>query len=180
LRNLEEFKKNPHVKIPSKSPCANPQSLGIFKNQILFRKYFFLTFGPTGPAVSRPIRNFSPATALLFLQPAIPPPFPTGPRPLDRPSSPHGPTGHLLPPPASEPVAQGAATGRPCAAPTVDPDASTERKKWPHQSPFIPPLINTIPPLQSPVTGAFNPGPLKLLQCRPLKALGLPRLASGL
>jgi hypothetical protein len=135
-------------------------------------------------------KNFSSLSAQPAQQPAGPsrllaqlwpfPPFPTGPRPLGRPSSPHGPTGHLLPPPASEPVAQGATTGRPCAAPTVDPDASTERKKWPHQSPFIPPLINAIPPLQSPVTGAFNPGPLKLLQCRPLKALGLPRLASGL
>jgi hypothetical protein len=49
---------------------------------------------------------------------------------------------------------------------TVDPDAST--------------LIGAIPPLQSPVTDTFNPGPLNLLQCRPLKALGLPRLASAL
>jgi hypothetical protein len=38
LRSLEEFRKNPHVKIPPKSPCANFQSHGIFKNQILFRK----------------------------------------------------------------------------------------------------------------------------------------------
>jgi hypothetical protein len=40
LRSLEEFRKNPQVKIPPKSPCANFQSLGIFKNQILFRKEF--------------------------------------------------------------------------------------------------------------------------------------------
>jgi hypothetical protein len=32
LRSLEEFRKNPHVKIPPKSPCANFQSIGIFKN----------------------------------------------------------------------------------------------------------------------------------------------------
>jgi hypothetical protein len=51
-----------------------------------------------------------------------------------------------------------------------------EEKKWPHQSPFISPLIGAIPPLQSPVTGAFNSEPLKLLQHRPLKAIGLPRL----
>jgi hypothetical protein len=38
LRSLEEFRKNPHVEIPPKSPCANFQSLGIFKNQILFGK----------------------------------------------------------------------------------------------------------------------------------------------
>jgi hypothetical protein len=130
LRSLEKFRKNPHVKIPPKSPCANLQSLGIFKNQILFRKEFFLTFGPTGPAASWPIQTFGLA-AVLFFPPTDrpPPPFPTGPRPLGRPSSPHGPTGHLLPPPASEPVAQGAATGRPHATPTVDPDASTGRKK---------------------------------------------------
>jgi hypothetical protein len=34
LRRLEEFRKNPHVKIPPKSPCANFQSRGIFKNSI--------------------------------------------------------------------------------------------------------------------------------------------------
>jgi hypothetical protein len=27
LDSLEDFRKNPHVKIPSKSPCANFQSL---------------------------------------------------------------------------------------------------------------------------------------------------------
>jgi hypothetical protein len=43
LRSLEEFRKNPHVKIPPKSPCANLQSLGIFKNQILFGKEFSLS-----------------------------------------------------------------------------------------------------------------------------------------
>jgi hypothetical protein len=32
LRSLEEFRKNPHVKIPPKFPCANFQSLGKFKN----------------------------------------------------------------------------------------------------------------------------------------------------
>jgi hypothetical protein len=64
--------------------------------------------------------------------------------------------------------------------PRSTPTPPSEEKKWPHQSPFIPPLIGAIPPLQSPVTGAFNLGPLKLLQHRPLKALGLPRLASTL
>jgi hypothetical protein len=32
LRRLEEFRKNPHIKILPKSPCANFQSLGKFKN----------------------------------------------------------------------------------------------------------------------------------------------------
>jgi hypothetical protein len=52
LRSLEEFRKNPHVKILSKSPCANFQRLGKFKIQFLIQKSFFFTFSPatlTGP-----------------------------------------------------------------------------------------------------------------------------------
>jgi hypothetical protein len=60
LRSLEEFRKNPHVKIPPKSPCANFQSLGKFQNSISNSKIFFI-FGPAdraahsafGPAGSR-------------------------------------------------------------------------------------------------------------------------------
>jgi hypothetical protein len=55
LRSLEEFRKNPHIKIPPKSSCANFQSLGIFKNQILFRNHFFLRFRPS-PEQPRPLR----------------------------------------------------------------------------------------------------------------------------
>jgi hypothetical protein len=47
LRSLEEFRKNPHIKIPP----TNFQSLGIFKNQILFGKEFF----PSLSAQPRPI-----------------------------------------------------------------------------------------------------------------------------
>jgi hypothetical protein len=36
LSSLEEFRKNPHIKIPPKSPCANFQSLGQFL-KILFK-----------------------------------------------------------------------------------------------------------------------------------------------
>jgi hypothetical protein len=78
LRNLEEFRKNPHVKIPPKSPCANFQSLGIFKKSNFIRKRIFLTFGPTGPAASRPIRSFDPAAALFFLSNWPFPPLPLG------------------------------------------------------------------------------------------------------
>jgi hypothetical protein len=53
LRSLEEFRKNPYIKIPPKSPCANFQSLGELKNQFFnSKKSFFFTFGPatlTGP-----------------------------------------------------------------------------------------------------------------------------------
>jgi hypothetical protein len=38
LRSLGEFRKNSHVKIPSKSPFANFQSLCIFKNPNFIRK----------------------------------------------------------------------------------------------------------------------------------------------
>jgi hypothetical protein len=54
LRSLEEFRKNPHAKIPSKSPSTIFQSPVIIKNQILFRKEFSFTFGPIGPAASWP------------------------------------------------------------------------------------------------------------------------------
>jgi hypothetical protein len=49
LRSLEEFRKNPHVKIPPKSPSANFQSLGKFKNLIFNSKILFLRFQPGQP-----------------------------------------------------------------------------------------------------------------------------------
>jgi hypothetical protein len=66
LRSLEEFRKNPHVKIPPKSLCANFQSLGKFKNPIFNSKFFFFAFdlanltahsafGPAGPAGPSPL-----------------------------------------------------------------------------------------------------------------------------
>jgi hypothetical protein len=50
LRSLGEFRKNPHVKIPPKSPCANFQSIGIFKNSIFIRKEIFFNFRPNRPS----------------------------------------------------------------------------------------------------------------------------------
>jgi hypothetical protein len=55
LRRLEEFRKNPHVKIPPKSPSTNFQSLGKFKNPISIRKEFFLRIQPT--RTSRPAHS---------------------------------------------------------------------------------------------------------------------------
>jgi hypothetical protein len=49
LRNLEEFRKNPQVKIPPKSPCANFQSLGKFKNLIFNSENLFPYFRPGRP-----------------------------------------------------------------------------------------------------------------------------------
>jgi hypothetical protein len=119
LRSLEEFRKNSHVKIPPKSPCANFQSLGIFKNQILFRKEFFCHFWP--------IRPFGPAVAhFLFFSTAHSPPFPLGLSLSAGPAHTHGPTSRLLPP-TPEPSAHDAA-GRPRAAPWSTPTNSTGRK----------------------------------------------------
>jgi hypothetical protein len=41
LRSIEEFRKNPHVKIPPKSSSTNFPSLGKFKNPIFIRKDLF-------------------------------------------------------------------------------------------------------------------------------------------
>jgi hypothetical protein len=55
LRSKEEFRKNPHIKFPSKSPCINFQSRDIFKNPIFILKKIPSNFGP---ATHRPIRPF--------------------------------------------------------------------------------------------------------------------------
>jgi hypothetical protein len=49
LRSLEEFRKNPHVKIPPKSP-TNFQSLGKFKNLIFNSEIIFPCFRPNRPS----------------------------------------------------------------------------------------------------------------------------------
>jgi hypothetical protein len=49
LRRLEEFRKNPHVKIPPNFPCVNFQSLDKFQNSISNSKIFLLHFRPGHP-----------------------------------------------------------------------------------------------------------------------------------
>jgi hypothetical protein len=49
LRSLEEFRNNPHVKIPPKSPSTNFQSLGKFKNLIFNSEIIFPCFRPGQP-----------------------------------------------------------------------------------------------------------------------------------
>jgi hypothetical protein len=63
LRSLEEFRKNPHVKISPKSPSTNFQSLDKFKNPILIRKFFFLAFGPANLAARSASGPASPPAA---------------------------------------------------------------------------------------------------------------------
>jgi hypothetical protein len=50
LRSLEEFRKNPHIKIPPKSPCTNFQILGIFNNPIFIPKRISFKFQPSHPS----------------------------------------------------------------------------------------------------------------------------------
>jgi hypothetical protein len=79
LRSLKEFRKNPHVKIPPKSPSTNFQSLGKFNNPIYNSEvlFFFISAWPT----LRPTRPLSPASPLAT-------PSPVGRKHLAGPSSP--------------------------------------------------------------------------------------------
>jgi hypothetical protein len=142
LRSLGEFRKNPHVKIPPKSPCTNFQSLGIFKNQILFGKDFSRHFRPSrGP--------FS----FLFNRPFSP--LPIGPQPHGRPSSPHGPTADFFlftAPAERRRHSRGAKTHPPLVQ---DPPPSTIKPQplpsfnWSFttlKSPFTPPPVSPLMP----------------------------------
>jgi hypothetical protein len=60
LRSLEEFRKNPHVKIPPKSPSTNFQSLGS-KIQFLIQKFLFPYFRPGQPCGPRGLWPSQPA-----------------------------------------------------------------------------------------------------------------------
>jgi hypothetical protein len=179
MRSLEEFRKNPHVKIPPKSPCANFQSRGIFKNQILFKKEFSSLSAQPAQQPAGPSRLLAQPQPLFSFPTSRPPPSPlglglsAGPAHLTaQPATffllPHRSQTHKVPPPAG-------LASPPRSTPMPRPDEKNGRI-----NPLHPPLIGAIAPLQSPVTGAFNPGPLKLLQRRPLKSLGLLRLPSAL
>jgi hypothetical protein len=78
LDSLEDFRKNPHVKIPPKSPCANFQSLGIFKNQIFIQKGIFPSL--SAQSVQRPASpsglSAQPCPHLFSFFPNRPPPSP--------------------------------------------------------------------------------------------------------
>jgi hypothetical protein len=123
------------------------------------------------------IRPFGPAAPIFFsFQPAVflPPPPPhwaSASRPA-QPATffflPHRSQARMVPPVGLAPPPRSTLTPPP------------EEKKWPHQSPFIPPLIGAISPSSITSNRRLQPGPLKLLQRRPLKALGLPRLTSTL
>jgi hypothetical protein len=82
FRILEEFRKNPHIKIPPKSP-TNFQSLSTFKNQIFIRKRIFpspsaqLAQWPVGPSRHlRPPLNTSRCHPSGLTPPPPPPSIP--------------------------------------------------------------------------------------------------------
>jgi hypothetical protein len=120
LRSLEEFRKNPHVKIPPKSPCANFQTLGIFKNQILFGKQISSLSAQPAHLDFRPRHG-----PLLLSFPTGRSPPPTGPRPLGRPSWPARQWRPTRLPPSS----RGSASSRAAFTPL-----RTRLTGWPHPS----------------------------------------------
>jgi hypothetical protein len=169
LRSLEEFRKNPHVKIPPKSPSTIFQILAKFKNQILIRKFVdFLSLLSARPTLrpgnlSRPSRPASPSPAL-----ACRPAQATLSRPT-RPASPlslsAGPArALLLPPPAPTPGVHGAAAAGLAPPPRSPRSSHRKRKKSRINSPSFPPLIGAIPPPLQARKPPSSSRPLKLLQ----------------
>jgi hypothetical protein len=71
LDSLEDFRKNSHVKIPPKSPCANFQSLAIFKNPIFNWKRTLLRFRPIQPSPAR-AGPLCPVGRRVYAQPIRP------------------------------------------------------------------------------------------------------------
>jgi hypothetical protein len=69
LRSLEEFRKNPQVKIPPKSPSTNFQSLGKFKNPIFIRKRIFPSLSAQRPAGPPGLSAQPPALPLFSRRP---------------------------------------------------------------------------------------------------------------
>jgi hypothetical protein len=141
LRSLEEFWKNPHVKIPPKSPCANFQSLGIFKNRILFGK----EFSPS--LLAHPA--FQPSLFFSFFYRPIFPPLPhwTLASRLAQPTRTAQPATFFL-----LPHQRRACTVLPPAGLAPPPRSPRhlhrKKRKRPHQSPSFPPLLDAISPLQ--------------------------------
>jgi hypothetical protein len=156
LTSLEEFRKNLHVKIPPKSPCANFQSLGIFKNRILFRK----EFSPSLSAQSFFYRPIFPP--LLHWASASQPAQATA-----RPNQPPSSSSHTD-------IGRTRCCRRPASRRLHGrPDASSGRKETAASIPIISPITRRHFP--SSITGnrRLQRRPLKLLQRRSLKTLGL-------
>jgi hypothetical protein len=78
LRSLDEFRKNPHVKIPPKSPSTNFQRLGKFKNSIFNSEILFPYFRPGRPCSplglwpSQPLASLPPQAETILAGPPSP------------------------------------------------------------------------------------------------------------
>jgi hypothetical protein len=112
LDSLEDFRKNPHVKIPPKSFPTNFQSPEYVQKSIFYlKKNFFFTFGPIDPAAAHFFfSNWPLPLSPLGLGLSV------------------GLAGRLPPPLATEQSAQAATAGRPHAAPWSAPTTSTGGK----------------------------------------------------
>jgi hypothetical protein len=120
LRSLEEFRKNPCVQIPHKSPCANFQSLDIFKNSIFIRKEFFFNFQPIRPfwpRAAKPAKPTHQATPPLPLPPSLTKPAAPPPPPLAPPRCPY-------PTPWSDPNRRPLLNSAACLYSVVNPPSS--------------------------------------------------------
>jgi hypothetical protein len=142
LRSLEEFRKNPHVKIPPKSPYANFQSLGVFKNQFLFGKEF-------SPSLSAH-PAFRPNLLFSFTRdfPPLPPLGHGLPASIAHRTAPPAGTAHRTPSSSSRTDAGGAPLAASPVAPTLPPEEKNGRI-------YFTLLIGAIPTL-------FNPGNWRL------------------
>jgi hypothetical protein len=181
LRRLEEFRKNPHVKVPPKSPSTNFQNLGKFKNPIFNSEIHFSLFSapptlrPTRPLAqpahwhhcprrSKPSQSAHPARTSVVSSREIRFPFWFAPSELAAsPSSlcQPGPSCQLHPPP---PVAR--------ASPSSMPQVPPDRYHLAFIFPPLIPLLNPPPPsmalkplmpaLNSPATPPWrSPAPYK-------------------
>jgi hypothetical protein len=97
LDSLEEFRKNPHVKIPPKSSPTNFQSLGIFKNQIVIQKKNSSLSAQSAQQPAGPSGLSASHGPFFSFQPPVPPPLsPLGLGPLAGPAHPLGPADRTL------------------------------------------------------------------------------------
>jgi hypothetical protein len=137
LRSLEEFRKNPHLKIPPKSPCRIFPSLAKFRKSLKFKNLFFLWIFSWDPARlaqlphSGPLRLAGQAAQPTSLahQPSDPPlSLTTGPH---SPSSSSGRAGLRHTPTVPQP--HPSRPGRPSSQCQPSPSSFTP---WPLLPPF--------------------------------------------
>jgi hypothetical protein len=156
LTSLEKFRKNPHVKIPPKSPSTIFQSLAIINNQILFGKEFFLHIRPNRPSN----------------QPAHPASQPSPPHRRPQPFSPAGHARALGPSRSAQPwrICQKSSPHQVCAA--------RRRRLLPLSPPREPRLLASSSPPRRPTVVRISPRRRSPRAAAP--RLGCPRAFTAL